>query len=57
MNITLKDVKKQKVTWHLTSNDVDVIHQQYPGLIKITLIKTIIFICPRMKNDYLFCRS
>ena len=36
MNITLKDVKKQKVTWHLTSNDVDVIHQQYPGLIKIT---------------------
>ena len=57
MNITLKDVKKQKVTWHLTSNDVDVIHKQYPGLIKITLIKTIIFICPRMKNDYLFCRS
>ena len=34
MNIALKDVKKQKVTKHLASNNIYVIHQQYPGLLK-----------------------
>ena len=34
MNITLKYVKKQKVTKHLASNNINVIHQQYPGLLK-----------------------
>ena len=34
MNITLNDVKKQKVTKHLTAKNINVIHQQYPGLLK-----------------------
>ena len=33
MNITLKDVQEQKVTKHLASNNINVIHQQYPGLL------------------------
>ena len=34
MNITLKDVKKQKVAKPLAANSINVIHQQYPGLLK-----------------------
>ena len=34
MNITLKDAKKQKVTKHSACNHINVIHQQYPGLLK-----------------------
>ena len=31
MIFTLKDVKEQKVTKHLASNNINVIHQQYPS--------------------------
>ena len=34
MIIFLEDVKKQKVMKHLASNNINVIHQQYPGLLK-----------------------
>ena len=34
MNITLKDAEKQKVTKHLAPDNINVIHQQYPGLSK-----------------------
>ena len=34
MNITLKYVKKQKVTKQLASNNINVIHQQHPSLLK-----------------------
>ena len=34
MNITPKDVKKQKFTKHLASSNINEIHYQYPGLLK-----------------------
>ena len=36
MNITLKDVKKQKVTKPLASNNINVIYQRYPFLFEVT---------------------
>ena len=46
MNITLKYVNKQKVTKHLASNNINVIHEQYPGLLKSLLSKPFFLFAP-----------